>query len=89
MITNFILTIIITIINIVFNIITPLFPVIDTTQINLYIDKFFDIITVGLDGLHFIVGDFPFTIAPIILSIYLFYYTIFIPVKLILKVFIH
>lgn len=89
MLTNFGITIVITIINIIFNIIAPLLPVIDTTQINLYIDKFFEIVTVGLDGLHFITGDFPFQIAGIIATIYIYYYTMFIPARIILKVFIH
>lgn len=87
MLINITLTIIITILNLIFNTISPIFPTIDTETIYEFINKFFDIVVIGLDGFHFIMGDLPFILAPIILTIYLFYYTVFIPLRFVIKTF--
>lgn len=87
MLIDLILTLIITLMIIIFTILTPLFPVINTAEIYPIIDNFMEIVEVGLDGVHFILGDLPFILAPVIMSLYLFYYTVFIPIRFIIKTF--
>ena len=87
MLINFLLMVMITLMTIIFGILAPLFPVIETAEIYAVIDSFMEIVKIGLNGFHFLMGDIPFILAPVIMAIYIFYYTIFIPIRFIIKTF--
>lgn len=74
---------------VIFQTISLALPVLDNTGIYQTIDNFFEIIKVGMNGFAFIFGTFPFTIISFISLLYAFYYTVFIPLRFILKTFFH
>lgn len=89
MITEFLLTLIIGFISLCYSLIFPLMPTIPVENLYSYVDRFFDMVKVGLNGFNFIAGPLPFELAQVILGFYVFYYTIFIVVKYILKALFH
>ena len=90
MITTLIFTILLTLMNVIFgilNILLPTIPLDKMDQIYNYINKFFEIIKCGLAGFKFIAGPIPFILGGTILLMYTFYYTIFLPIRFIIRVF--
>lgn len=79
--------------NLVIAILSSLFPVsildlgVDA-KINDFYNLFDNYATFALNGAHFLLGDFVLGLAGSALLMYTFYYTVYIPLKFVFKIFI-
>lgn len=85
MIFTALLSVVIQILAVILNLVSSLLPTINLDQIYPYIDKFLDIVKLGVNGFAFIAGPLPFILATVILAYYTSYYFIIIPIKYVLR----
>lgn len=59
------------------------------SQIDSFYNLFEDYSTFALNGAYFLLGDFVIGLATAAAALYVFYYTVYIPLRFVLKIFIH
>ena len=94
MIVYLLLKVMVFLYGLVISILSSLFPLdLATLGLDDKIDDFYNLFDsyseFALNGVHFLLGDFALGLAGAVLVIYVFYYTIYIPIKFMFKIFIH